>query len=89
MIKKFENYSMDDELILVMLNNHPIGLVEDNDGMLQAITNCIMEEGYEEVEIEDIEISESYQSGVGNRCRVDGSLINLHLIKMRVFEEYI
>lgn len=88
-LKKFENYSdgSDDEVILVMLNDQPIGVVKDNNNIKYSVHECINEEGYDEVEFgDDLQIVDTVANTSGNRCKVDGSRVNLHLIRMRVFE---
>jgi hypothetical protein len=76
-----------DSLVLVMLNNIPCGLVKNDDNLIPSIEVCLIEsQGYEEIEIDDIEIAESIEESVGNPCRVDGSRINLHLIYIELYE---
>lgn len=89
-LKKFEYFIYNEnELLLVMMNNVPLGLVKANSKMLLAdVTEAIQSEGYSEVEFnsDQLYITDDIGDTKGNSCKVDGSKVNIHLITMQVFE---
>tara|TARA_R110000772_G_scaffold20466_5_gene56871 strand:+ start:30721 stop:31020 length:300 start_codon:yes stop_codon:yes gene_type:complete len=95
-LKKFENYNseipVDGEVVLVMMNDQPIGIVKENKNIKWAVVECINDTGYDEVTWgshgigDKLDIVDQMGDTLGNPCRVDGARINIHLIRLRMYE---